>query len=227
MYGGNHPAIRFLIIRTSLGDNLMKKISCRTFGASLTLVFYTAAITPALAMDPVCNRLIAATQVLRTMPFHIYMTETQNFTNPIMAKSAGQLGMGGTKQSEEISTGKNIYVMTGGKWIDMQTSFTAMEQDKDSDPDTKKAMEESRCKALPDEAMYGQQASVYLQSMPALGVETKLWISKSTNLPVRMDMTNDQGAMKMFTVSRYEYSGVQAPAHASTMKDMVKSGGGH
>ena len=204
----------------------MKNISCRTAGASLALVFFcTAAITPALAVDSVCNHLIAATQVLRTVPFHIYMTETQNFTSPTMAKSAAQIGMGGTKQSEEISTGKNIYVMTGGKWIDMQTSFAAMEQDKDSDPDTKKALEESTCKALPDEAMYGQQASVYLQSMPTLGVETKLWISKATNLPVRMDMTNDQGAMKMLTVSRYEYTGVQAPAHAITMKDMVKSGG--
>jgi hypothetical protein len=204
----------------------MKKISCRTFGASLALACCTAAIAPALAMDPVCNQLKAATQVLRTMPFHTYMTETQSFTNPNMAKAAGQIGMGGTKQSEEISTGKNIYVMTDGKWIDMQTSFASMEQDKDSDPDTKKALEESKCKALPDEPMYGQPASVYLQSIPALGIETKLWISKSSTLPVRMDMTNDQGAMKMLMVSRYEYSGVQAPAHAMTMKDMVKSSGG-
>jgi hypothetical protein len=32
--------------------------------------------------------------------------------------------------------------------------------------------------------------------------------------------------MKMVTVSRYEYSGVQAPAHTTTMQDMVKSRGG-
>jgi hypothetical protein len=214
-----------LIVRRQ-GTNLMKKMSCRTLGASLTLALYAAAITPALAIDPVCNQLKAATQVLRTTPFHIYMTETQSFTNTNMAKAAGQIGMGGTKQSEEISTGKNIYVMTGGKWIDMQTSFAAMEQDKDSDPDTKQAIEESKCKALPDEVMYGQPTSVYVQSSPALGIETKLWISKTTHLPVRMDMTNDQGAMKMLTVSRYDYSGVQAPAHAITMKEMVKSSGG-
>jgi hypothetical protein len=132
--------------------------------------------------------------------------------------------MGGTKQSEEISTGKNIYVMNGGKWIDMQTSFAAMQDGKDSDPDTKKALEESKCKALPDETMYGQAASVYLQSTPALGIETKLWISKITHLPVRTDISIDQGAMK--TVARYEYSGVQAPANAKTMKDMLKSSGG-
>ncbi len=205
----------------------MKKLSRRTLGASLAIVVCTATVTPALAVDPVCNRVIAATQALRTKPFHVFMTETQNITNPIMAKTAGQIGMGGTKQSEEISTGKNIYVMTRGKWIDMQTSFAAMEQDKDSDPDTKKALEESRCTALPDEAMYGQQASVYLQSTPALGIEAKLWISKATNLPVRMDITNNQGPMKMLTVSRYEYTGVQAPANTMTMKDMVKSESSH
>ncbi|MGC2181883.1 MAG: hypothetical protein WA637_01225 [Terriglobales bacterium] len=206
--------------------NLMKKKSYRAFGASLTLAFCTAAVTTALAMDPVCNQLNAATQVLRTKPFHMYVTETQSFANPTMAKAAGQIGMGGTRQSEEISTGKNIYVMTRGKWIDMQNSFAAMEQDKDSDPDTKKAMEESKCKALPDETMYGQAANVYLRSTPALGMEAKVWISKSTHLPVRTDITHNQGAMKLVTVSRYEYSGVQAPANAKTMKDMVKSRGG-
>jgi len=204
----------------------MKKTSCRLFGASLALAIYTAAMTPARAMDPICNRIMAATQVLRAKPFHSYITETRSFTSASMAKAAGQIGMGGTEQSEEISTGKNIYVMNGGKWIDMQTSFAAMEQDKDSDPDTQKAMEESKCKALPDESMYGQPASVYLQSNPALGIETKLWISKTTNLPVRTDITNDQGALKISMVSRYEYSGVQAPVHSMTMKDMVKSGGG-
>ena len=204
----------------------MNKISCRTFGASLTLAFYTAAVTPALAMDTACIQLKAFTEMLKTKPFHIYMTETQSFTNANMAKAAGQIGMGGTKQSEEISTGKNIYVMSGGKWIDMQTSFAAMESDKDSDPDSKKALEDSKCKVLPDETMFGQSSNVYLQSIPDLGIETKIWISKSTNLPVRTDMTNDQGAMKMMTVSRYEYTGVQVPANVVTMKDMVKSRGG-
>jgi hypothetical protein len=205
----------------------MKKIACRTLGASLMLGLCTAGITPALAADSVCQQLMAATQVLRTIPFHIYMTETQSFTNSTVAKAAGQIGMGGAKQSEEISTGKDIYVMTRGKWVDMQTSFAAMEQDKDSDADIKKAMEESSCKALPDEAMYGQPAKVYLRSTPALGSEMKLWISKTTNRPIRMDDTSHQGPMNMLTVSRYEYSGVQAPAHAMTMKELVQSSGGH
>lgn len=205
----------------------MKQIFRRTLATSLTFVLCTAATAPALAADPVCNQLIAATQMLRTKPFHLYLTETQSFANAVVSKAAGQIGMGGTKQSEEISTGKNIYVMTRGQWIDMQTSFAAMEQDKDSDPDTRKAMDESSCKALPDEAMYGQAAKVYVRSTPALGLEMKLWISKTTNLPIRTDTTNQQGPMKMLTVGRYEFSGVQAPAHAITLKDMVHSTRGH
>ena len=204
----------------------MQNASGHRLETLLTLAFYAAAITPALAADPICNQIAAASQVLRTTPFHIYMTETKSFANQNMAKAAGQIGMGGTRQSEEISTGKNIYVMSRGKWVDMQTSFAAMEQDKDADPDTKKAMEESKCKVLPDEAMYGQPARVYLRSTPALGTELKLWVAKTTNLPIRMDLTHDQGAMKMLMVSRYEYSGVQPPAHAMTMKDMVRSRGG-
>lgn len=31
-----------------------------------------------------------------------------------MAKAAGQIGMGGTQQSEEVSAGKNIYVLRRG-----------------------------------------------------------------------------------------------------------------
>jgi hypothetical protein len=201
----------------------MKTLSCQ-LGAALMFACCTAASLPALATDPVCNQLLPAMQALKTMPFHMYTTETQNIPNPTVAKAAGQIGMGGTRQSEEISTGKDIYVMTRGKWVDMQTSFAAMEQDKDSDPDTKKALEQSKCTALPDETMYGQPARVYLRDTPELG-QVKLWISKSTNLPVRMDLTHDQGVMKMVTVSRYEFKGVQAPAHAITMKEMVQSGG--
>jgi hypothetical protein len=224
---GFHPSIGFSLYVYCQVANLMRSVSFRLSGVGVAFAFCAAAATPAVAMDPVCNQVKTVMQVLRTMPMHIYMTETQSFANPTLAKSAGQLGMGGTKQSEEISTGKNVYVLTDGKWVDMQTSFAAMEEDKDSDPDTQKAVEASKCKALPDEVMFGQPASVYLQSIPTLGIETKVWISKATNRPVRSDMTNDAGSMKMLTVSRYEYAGVQAPAHVVTMEEMIKSKSGH
>jgi len=163
----------------------MKTMRFCVYAALATLASFTAGMNAALAADSVCNELKGSTLVLRTLPFHIYMTETQTFANSTLAKAGGQIGMGGTKPSEE-----------------------------------------SKCKALPDEVMYGQQARVYFRSSPALGIETKLWVSKSTNRPVRTDTTNDSGAMKILTVSRYEYGDVRAPVGAVTMAEMVKSKGG-
>jgi hypothetical protein len=202
----------------------MKQLPHRTLEICLTLAVCAAASAPALAADPVCSQITSVTQRLWNLPFHIYMTETQTITNPAMAKVAGQIDMGGTKQSEEISTGKSIYVLNRGRWIDMQTSFAEMQKDKDSDADSKKALEDSKCQSLADESMYGQPAKVYLQSNPGVGIATKLWVSKATNLPIRTDTNTDQGPLKILTVSRYEYGGVQAPAHAITMKEMVQLG---
>ena len=126
MDGGNPCAIRLLIVSPSSGNHPMKPILRRTRATSLTFVFCTAAMASALAADPVCNQLIAATQMLRTKPFHLYLTETQSFANAVVSKAAGQ-----------------------------------------------------------------------------------------------------QGPMKMLTVGRYEFSGVQAPAHAMTLKDMIHSTRGH
>ncbi len=201
----------------------MKRASVPKLIGCLAVASCVVAAAPVLGADPVCTRMKAALQALRTTPMHIYMTQTQLFNNPAMGKAAAQIGMGGSKQSEEISTGKDIYVLTNGRWIDMQTSFAAMEDDKDSDPDTRKAMDESTCKVLADDSTLGEPTSVYLQSIPSLGTETKVWISKVTNRPVRSETTHDSGAMKIVSVSRYEYAGVQAPSQSVTMKDMVKS----
>jgi hypothetical protein len=115
--------------------------------------------------------------------------------------------------------------MDGTKWIDMQISFAEMAKpgDPDSDPDIKKAHEAERCKALPDEIVAGQAAAVYRAHNPELGVDTKIWISKSTHLPLKSELTNGAGgsAMSSFTVSTYDYNNVRAPAGAISMKQMV------
>jgi hypothetical protein len=205
----------------------MTKRPYRIRRCALALALYAVALAPALAADPLCEQLKSVTQPLRTTPFHMYMTQTQTYTNSAMASAAGQMGMTGPRQSEEISTGKNIYVLTRGKWIDMQTSFAAMEQDKDDDPDTKKALDESKCQALPDETVDGQAAKVYQRSTPGLNMVVKVWISKSTKLPIRTSTSNDEGGMKMSSVARYEYGNVQAPAQTTTMKQMVESRRAH
>ena len=45
--------------------------------------------------------------------------------------------------------------------------------------------------------MYDQSASVYLQSIPELNLEYKIWTSKTTNLPLLVDTANDGGSMKV------------------------------
>jgi len=105
----------------------------------------------------------------------------------------------------------------------MQTSFMQMTSHDDDDPDVKKARDAEQCKALADETVAGQPASVYQTHNPESGVDTKIWFSKSTRLPIKSEMTTDVGAMKSFTVSRYEYTNTQAPANAMTMRDMMKA----
>ena len=153
----------------------------------------------------------------------MYMTQDRSFAHANLAKAASSIGLNGSKKSEEISTGKDIYVLHDGKWIDMQMSFADMEKDKDSDPDAKKAMESATCKQLPDETMYGQVTSVFLKNTPSLGIQSKIWVSKSTHLPVRADITNDQGTMKTVSSSRFEFGDIKAPAGAMSMRDMVKA----
>lgn len=134
------------------------------------------------------------------------------------------MGMGGTKKSEEISTGKAVYVRHGNQWIDMQASFAGMMEHGDpNDPDVKKMREANRCKALPDETVAGPPAAVYQQHNPVLGIDTKIWISKSTHLPLKSEVTNKAAgpAMTSLTISTYDYKNVRAPTGAISMQQMM------
>lgn len=178
--------------------------------------------TPALAIDPACQSLMESQRNMANTPVHITLTETRNWSR-VLSRAAVGLGMGGTKTSEEISTGKNVYVLHGDQWIDMQTSFAEMTKpgDPDSNADAGKAGHPKHCTTLPDEIVAGQAAAVYLARTPE--IDTKIWISKSTHLPLKSEITNRAGgaAMSSFTVSTYDYKNVRAPAGAISMKQMV------
>jgi len=178
--------------------------------------------TPALAMDPVCQSLMQSQRNMANTPVHITIIETETWSKNL-SRAAASIGMGGTKKSEEISTGKGVYVMHGGKWIDMQTSFAAMAKMGDpNDPDIKKAREAKRCEALSDETVAGRAAAVYREHNPS-GIGTKIWISKRTHLPLKSEITNKAAgtAMTSFTVETYDYKNVQAPVSAISMKQMM------
>jgi hypothetical protein len=180
--------------------------------------------TPALAMDPACQPLMQSQRSMANTPVHIFMTENRTWSKTLSSAAAG-MGMGGTKTSEEISTGKAVYVMHGGKWIDIRTSFAEMAKLGDpNDPDIKKAQEAQRCRALPDESVAGQAAAVYQEHNP-FGIDTKIWISRSTHLPIKSEITNKVAGTTMtsFTVSTYDYKNVRAPVGAISMKQMMNA----
>jgi hypothetical protein len=200
-----------------------------TFTASyLTAVAFgigLGATAPALAMDPLCQTLLSQKNILMNKPFHIYMTSEKKFSSANFAKAANSLGVTGAKTSEEIWTGKDVYVQTDGKWIDMQTSYAQMTKDAADaadDPDIKKMRDAEKCSQLPDEVAFGQPAAVYQSSNSELGTIQKIWTSKSTHLPLKSEIHTDVGPMKEVTFSRYEYTNTQAPAGAISMKQMMQ-----
>lgn len=189
---------------------------------SAILAFGAVLATPALSMDPACQSLMQSQRNMANTPVHITLTETRNWSKALSRAAAG-MGVGGTKTSEEISTGKDVYVRHHGQWIDMQTRFAEMANpgDPDSDPEIGKAGEAKRCTALPDEIIAGQAATVYQTHTPE--IDTKIWISKITHLPLKSEITNRAGgtAMSSITVSTYDYKNVQVPVGAISMKQMV------
>jgi hypothetical protein len=188
------------------------------------LVCSVALASPALALDPACQALVQSQRTMANTPVHIFMTENRTWSKNLSGAAAG-MGMGGTKKSEEISTGKAVYVRHGNQWIDMGASFAGiMEHGDPNDPDVKKMQEANRCKALPDEAVAGQPAAVYQQHNPELGIDTKIWISKRTHLPLKSEITNKAGgpAMTSFILSTCDYNNVRAPVGAISMQQMMK-----
>jgi hypothetical protein len=179
--------------------------------------------TPASAMDAACQPLVQSQMKMANTPVHIFMTESRTWSKSLSRATAG-MGMSGAKTSEEISTGKAVYVLNRGKWIDMGASLAGMHGDP-NDPEVKKTQAANRCKALPDDAVAGQAAAVYEQHNPELGIDTKIWISKSRHLPLRSEITNKAGgpAMTSVTVSTYDYNNVRAPVGAISMQQMMNA----
>jgi hypothetical protein len=150
------------------------------------------------------------------------MTTEHKYTSANFSKAAASIGLAGVKKSEEIWAGKDVYVLNRGKWIDMHTSFTEMSNTDRNDPDVKKSREAEQCKTLPDETAFGQPATVYRTRNPETGGDTKIWVSKSSHLPIKAETTTTVGPMTSFTSMRYDYGNVRAPANAISMSDMMK-----
>ena len=152
----------------------------------------------------------------------MYTTSDNKFGSPTFDKAAASIGVAGVKKSEEIWTGKDVYVLNKGRWIDMHTNFAEMNNGREDDPDAKKAHEAERCETLPDETVFGQSAAVYQIHDPVLGNDTKIWVSKSNHLPIKSESTTHTGQATFFASSRYDYDNVQAPANSISMPDILR-----
>jgi hypothetical protein len=171
----------------------------------------SSAVTPALAVDHICLKIEGATSATMKKPFHVYITEERIYPSPTLANAAAKMGLSGTRISEEIFTGTATFVEINGKWRRSPINVAKMRQDSANDPDAKEVREHQKCFALPDETVGGESTSVYRTDNSSLGVTTKLWISKSHQLPLKAVTTTDVGAEKSTASMRYDYNNVQAP----------------
>lgn len=148
------------------------------------------------------------------------MTTEHKYSSATLARAAASINLAGVKKSEEIWTGKDVFVLSDGNWIDMHTSFAAMSND--DDPDAQKERAAQRCTILADDVVDGQPATVIQARSPEEGTGGKFWISKAGHLIVRMETVTDAGAMQSLMSGRYAYDNVQAPAHPVSMADLVR-----
>lgn len=149
-----------------------------------------------------CAAVYAALGKLATTPNHQFMA-TRSDTHP------------GVGSDEVIVTRDAMYVQVKGQWhahaYNGAESRRQIEQGARTAPD--------RCLHVRDESVDGVAASLY-QTQNADGdgssVDTQLWISSATGLPLRQRIDVDVGGKqgKSSTEVRFDYSDVVAPAGA-------------
>lgn len=158
-----------------------------------TLLAGIALALPAHAANTSCDAVLDAGIKQVQTPHHVH--------------SSSKTSSGKVTSSDAIFVGGVEYLRVGdGNW--RRSSMTpkemlqgAQEKRKQSSADT--------CRILGDETIAGQAATLY-EFRPDGGVASKIWISKSSGLPLRQ--TLDLGGTLMDVSS--DYNNVQAPAGA-------------
>jgi hypothetical protein len=140
-----------------------------------------------LAEDSSCEAVHAAQLNQLSVPYHGHSTVT--------------LVPGRTELTEEIYTGKSLYIMHGGKWT--MSPITSAEMREQQEENNKRKM---ACRAMRDETVDGVSATLYSVHAESDGIvlDAQMWISKSAGLPVIMKMSAIE--------SHYVYTDVVAPS---------------
>jgi len=140
-----------------------------------------------LAQDSSCKTVLAAQLHQLSVPYHAHSTVT--------------LVPGKSEPSEEISTGKALYILQVGKWtVSPITAAEMLQQQQDNIKNAKMA-----CRAVRDETVDGVSATLYSvhTEINDIASDAQIWISKSTGLPVLLKMDAIE--------SHYVYADVVAP----------------
>ena len=155
---------------------------------------------PLIGADP-CDVVLNASKKVPLTPVHLYMTETS-------------VGRATPRESEMIYTGGAngpVYLKMNGKWQKSPISAAELTKTRDEAAESVK----HSCRYLRDEAVNGEPASVYETHSDSddVKIDSKMWISKSRNQPLRYEMDMDSGGKmgKSHQSVRYDYNAVTAP----------------
>lgn len=142
------------------------------------------------ASDEGCKAVFDATLRQLQTPYHSHTTMT------LVPGQKPQL-------SEQINTGKVLYLLMNGKWTVSKITPQAMrEQELDNIKNSKTV-----CSVVRDEPVDGVSATLYRvhEERDGSGSDSQIWLSKANGLAVRVKM--EEPAFD----SRYSYSDVVAP----------------
>jgi hypothetical protein len=153
--------------------------------ASLALFSVTG-----VAADAGCKAVFDATLRQLQTPYHSHTT---------MTLVPGQK----PHLSEQINTGKVLYLLTNGKWTVSKLSPQAMrEQETDNIKNSRTA-----CSVVREEPVDGVSATLYRvhEERDGAASDSQIWISKANGLPLRVQ--SEEPAFD----THYSYSDVAAP----------------
>ena len=149
-----------------------------------------------------CEVPIAAMNKLWQTPSHQYMTETAGYLK------------GTTRSSEIVTTRTDRYLLVNGSW---HHSALGKEEVAQMIEANEANARQDECKFIRDEAVDGQSAALYTtkHSSDDDTSSTRIWISRQTGLPLKMEIDMDVGGGatgKSHTTLRVDYKNVAAPA---------------
>ena len=183
------------------GLNRRKRGVAKAGGTLAALLMLAAGSRAYAAVSPACQPLLDAAEKQLSTPSHLFMTRAAQFQG------------GKPTTSESIFTQDQMYVrVNGAPWRRNPVKVADLRKmQKDQEGKTKLT-----CRYLRDETVNGEAAAVYSQrAEPAEAkIDSTIWISKSRNLPLKLESDLDVGGTKgkSHTSIRYEYGNIQPPA---------------